>query len=72
MSYNRRMCVNCGRLFQAANNKRAFCSQSCKKMYGNYISFNCRTCRNARCTARNNYSMSTPAECENLKNKNRV
>jgi len=67
-----RLCVNCGRTFTAQHGGAMFCSLSCKRMYGNHVSFRCRDCRNASCKVRNNDLVNSPPDCENLKNPNRA
>ena len=62
-----RICVMCGRTFNARKGKFAFCSVNCKKRYGNHKSFTCDTCRTLPCEFRQEGSQVTPKDCPNLK-----
>ncbi|MCR5656124.1 MAG: hypothetical protein K6G06_01560 [Butyrivibrio sp.] len=67
MAHNvKKICLNCGRTFNAYESSWAFCSMECKRMYGNYEGYRCRECRNAACKVRNNSLMNSPPDCENL------
>lgn len=68
MSSNvKRICVMCGREFNAKHGGQAFCSMSCRKRYGNHISFNCNECRTLPCEYRKLGLSRPPKECPNYK-----
>ncbi|MBR4313307.1 MAG: hypothetical protein IKP66_00175 [Lachnospiraceae bacterium] len=62
-----KICLQCGRSFRASNNKHPFCSVNCKMRYANHRGFNCKECRNASCTVRNEDSIRISDECPNYK-----
>ena len=61
-----KICMGCGRTFNAKNSKYPFCSIACKKRYTNHRQFKCSECHNAACTVRNNQSLTVPAGCQNF------
>ena len=68
MSSNvRRICINCGREFNAKKGRQAFCSLDCKKRYGNHTAFNCSECRTLPCEYRNTQSARISDDCPNYK-----
>ena len=62
-----KICINCGRTFQASKSKHPFCSLTCKTRYANHTSFNCSDCRNASCTHRVRDTKAIPDDCPNYK-----
>ena len=67
MSNIMRVCLFCGRTFNAHVSNQAFCCKDCKKRYANRMTFRCRDCRNASCTVRNESLQGSPVDCPNLK-----
>ncbi len=68
MAHNiEKICLCCGRTFNAKNSKHPFCSIACKTRYAYRKQFKCSECRTVECKVRNNYSNALPAGCLNLK-----
>lgn len=61
-----KICMSCGRTYNARNSKHPFCSIACKRRYTNRRTFNCADCRQVSCPVRNNYSNTVPAGCLNF------
>ena len=68
MSHNAmKICIGCGRTFNARNSNMPFCCKFCKKRYSYHYTFKCSDCRNAACEVRNNYLSGCAIGCPNLK-----
>ena len=62
-----KICIGCGRTFNARNSNMPFCCKVCKKRYSYHYTFQCTDCRNAACEIRNTYLHGCAVGCPNLK-----
>ncbi|MEE3495540.1 MAG: hypothetical protein VZR06_10285 [Butyrivibrio sp.] len=62
-----KICIGCGRTFNARNSSMPFCCKTCKKRYSYHYTFRCKDCRNAACEVRNEYLNGCAQGCPNLK-----
>ena len=62
-----KICLCCGRTFNAKESKYPFCSLIYKKRYSNHRGFSCDDCRTLPCEYRIEGSNITPDKCPNFK-----